>query len=875
MAYLGKTPSQAVRSRYYFTASGSETSLSGPDDASNTLTFTDGNYVDVSLNGVALVAGTDYNTTTANTIGGLSALAANDVVEIIVYDTFSVFGGNVNADLNFKDNAKAVFGTGGDLEIYHDSTQSIIADKGTGQLSVRGENTIAFANANGTEVLAKMLKDGAVELYYDNVKKLETTSEGISVLSTENNGPVINLISNDPADAADFTTEAQIKFFAENDASEITQYATIFLSTGDVTDGTEDGWMYFQTMHNGSLTNTAAVSPDSFYLLNPASTFYFNDVASSGYHTAIRPATPTNNRTITLPNATGTVLLTDGDGSSLTGINTDVSSDTSPQLGGVLDTNGNNIEFPDSTGGEVNRLKFGAGDDLQIYHDGGGSYVKEGGTGHLHIRGQDVLIQNSGGTETYADFNHNGAVELYHDNSVKIATSAAGIDVTGTITFGDSHTIGDDANDNLTLTSSSGENIKFDSAAGNHLFFNNGTEKARFDSSDNFLVGATSTASSDFGAKFLDDGTSKILAIHRQASDGDYIQFARGGTAKGKIKQDSGNIVINATDDFQIETNDGTNAVHVDANGNVGIGTTSPAQLLTIEGDGTQDTRFQIKNPGTGSSDDTVIRCLIGGTTASNYIQFGDSADTNAGQIQYNHNNNSMRFTTGGGERLVLDSTAISTTNSYLRMGQGTGGISLTTNDGYGNANITFNHEAGVPEQGGSSYRIETATDNSGAVMSFEMKSSVTADVAVGLQQILRLEGGAGSGGYASMISEGGTEGRVDLQQGSCKAWVRWEMIGSFSTTDSYNVSSVADDGTSESVITLANAMNNSNWAALLGGTAASTGGGTLSLDSASFQGSGTSPYRTTTKVHTRSVRGDGATVDANDNNLGAFGDQA
>ena len=119
MAYLGKTPSQAVRSRYYFTASGSETSLSGPDDASNTLTFTDGNYVDVSLNGVALVAGTDYNTTTANTIGGLSALAANDVVEIIVYDTFSVFGGNVNADLNFKDNAQAVFGDSGDLKETH------------------------------------------------------------------------------------------------------------------------------------------------------------------------------------------------------------------------------------------------------------------------------------------------------------------------------------------------------------------------------------------------------------------------------------------------------------------------------------------------------------------------------------------------------------------------------------------------------------------------------------------------------------------------------------------------------------------------------------------------------------------------------------
>ena len=68
MAYLGKTPSQAVRSRYYYTATGGVTSLSGAADNSNVLTFTDGNYVDVSLNGVALVAGTDYNTTTTNTI---------------------------------------------------------------------------------------------------------------------------------------------------------------------------------------------------------------------------------------------------------------------------------------------------------------------------------------------------------------------------------------------------------------------------------------------------------------------------------------------------------------------------------------------------------------------------------------------------------------------------------------------------------------------------------------------------------------------------------------------------------------------------------------------------------------------------------------
>lgn len=90
MSYLGKTPTQGFRQRFVFTASGSETSLSGADDNSNTLKYTDGEYIDVMLNGVQLIAGSDYNTTTANTIGGLTALTASDVVEVMVYDVFSV-----------------------------------------------------------------------------------------------------------------------------------------------------------------------------------------------------------------------------------------------------------------------------------------------------------------------------------------------------------------------------------------------------------------------------------------------------------------------------------------------------------------------------------------------------------------------------------------------------------------------------------------------------------------------------------------------------------------------------------------------------------------------------------------------------------------
>ena len=91
MPYIGKSPTgSGVRQRYHFTATGGETSLSGADDNSKTLKFTDGEYVDVYLNGILLVQGTDYGVGTANTISSLAALAANDIVEVVVYDIYNV-----------------------------------------------------------------------------------------------------------------------------------------------------------------------------------------------------------------------------------------------------------------------------------------------------------------------------------------------------------------------------------------------------------------------------------------------------------------------------------------------------------------------------------------------------------------------------------------------------------------------------------------------------------------------------------------------------------------------------------------------------------------------------------------------------------------
>ena len=82
--------------------------------------------------------------------------------------------------LEFADNAKAKFGTGGDLEIYHNGSHSVIQDAGTGNLQIVA-STVMWRNSANNEFIAKGVENGAVELYYDNSKKLETTSTGILI----------------------------------------------------------------------------------------------------------------------------------------------------------------------------------------------------------------------------------------------------------------------------------------------------------------------------------------------------------------------------------------------------------------------------------------------------------------------------------------------------------------------------------------------------------------------------------------------------------------------------------------------------------------------------------------------------------------------
>ena len=174
MAFVGRsTDGFGVRDRFLFTASGSETSLSGADDNGRTLKFQDGTYVDVFMNGVLLFRDSDYNTTTANTIGGLASLAANDVMEIIVYDVFSVAdtvsktGGTFSGDVTFSSTttmtgAQTLTGTTSATQIDIEGEtlleeRAIMLEGTDSNLSNEGSLLLLDASASGTDAGEKLL----------------------------------------------------------------------------------------------------------------------------------------------------------------------------------------------------------------------------------------------------------------------------------------------------------------------------------------------------------------------------------------------------------------------------------------------------------------------------------------------------------------------------------------------------------------------------------------------------------------------------------------------------------------------------------------------------------------------------------------------
>ena len=98
---------------------------------------------------------------------------------------------------------------------------------------------------------------------------------------------------------------------------------------------------------------------------------------------------------------------------------------------GNMNVSGANITLQDSGGASDDRLVFGAGSDLSIYHTGSASYIQDSGTGELILKSNSLSLTNAAETEYLARFFEDGAVDLYNDNTKRLSTTGNGVDIFG------------------------------------------------------------------------------------------------------------------------------------------------------------------------------------------------------------------------------------------------------------------------------------------------------------------------------------------------------------------------------------------------------------------------------------------------------------
>jgi hypothetical protein len=345
---------------------------------------------------------------------------------------------------------------------------------------------------------------------------------------------------------------------------------------------------------------------------------------------------------------------------------------------------------------------FGAGSDLQIYHDGSASYISDQGTGTLKIQGDSQVRLESTAGERYFVGTNNGAARLYYDDTEKLATTATGIDVTGTVTADGLTVDGNGAFTGKITINRSGvltrgiewnrsgtidaaiklhddEIVKFDNFFNGRYQFRSGasgSEVIRLDiatGGDIRFYNSAGTSQSlfwDASAESLGIGTtspSRLLHINSAGVQiGALIEST--STASARLALANANttseskVGIGAIADDLVLYAGGAQAVTVDDSGNVGIGTSSPSRNLDIQGTG--DTLVSIVSPATNQA----------------ALFFGDTDSDSVGRVAYDNSDNSMRFNTNGSEAMRIDSSG----NLLVGMTSGTSSdrVQISVTDG-------------------------------------------------------------------------------------------------------------------------------------------------------------------------------------------------
>ena len=567
-------------------------SLSGGDTFF--CTFDNGTNVEVvkvtarSSNTLTIVRAQDDTTARAFSTGAVAELRLTAGILNLFSQTGVAITDEIEAYLDangttFPDSVKAQFGASNDLQIYHNGSNSIIQDTGTGKLLL-GSDLLAIRNSALNEDMLTATQNGAVKLFYDNSKKLETTSSGVQITGTLD----VDVISN----ASGVVHLNDTLYFQDNSKA-------VFGDSSDLQIYHSGTHSYIQDSGTGNLYlgGSDLIWLGSGDLQETYATFNDDGAVTLRHDNSIKFETTSSGVDIS-----GTITADGLTVEAASNALIRISDSTSANQRLDLQHNGGVSSIISGNNGAYGAIKLQAYngtdtiDRLSINTAGNATFSGTITADGLDLGDGSVLnvdtialdkIKGDADDNTNITFAGNDTTTFNQGGIQRLAVNTSGINVTGRATADGLTSEGTQGNweiqdnGNIQAFSRAGVNyIRATNASGSLRFDTGGTtirQKIASNGDISFYdnTGTTQGLFWDSSAERLGLGnTAPSKNLHITDSSSPTIRFSRDNSFYWDIGHTSS--------DFQFISESGGTVMHMNYDGNVGIATTSPNQLLSI-----------------------------------------------------------------------------------------------------------------------------------------------------------------------------------------------------------------------------------------------------------------------------------------------------